>query len=114
VNLHIQHKHKHPIAESFFFGVSYALGALGCLFPLFLVVVTQALSAESMVVGISYIVAYFLGLCLMMLLVIVGTMYSKKMIQRYIRSVLPYMNNFTAIILILAGIYIIRYQLILF
>lgn len=112
-SMHINHKHKHPIMESFLFGISYAIGALWCLFPLFLVVVTQALAAPSSLTWASYIVAYFLWISLMMLIVIVGTMRSRNIIHKYLRKILPYMNTITWIVLILAGAYIIRYQMVL-
>lgn len=47
--------------EAFFFGIAYAIGALGCLFPLFLIVATQAFAAPSMPEGASYFLAYFAG-----------------------------------------------------
>ena len=62
VNIHMnQKKHENEVKEAFFFGIAYAIGALGCLFPLFLVVATQAFSEPNSALGVSYIVAYFVG-----------------------------------------------------
>ncbi|MCC5908170.1 MAG: hypothetical protein JJU13_18285 [Balneolaceae bacterium] len=53
-------------AEAFIFGIAYAIGALGCLFPLFLIVATQAMAAPTATEGATYILAYFLGISGMM------------------------------------------------
>ena len=47
-----QNKHSSSEAwEAFVFGIAYAIGALGCLFPLFLIVATQAMAAKSLLLG---------------------------------------------------------------
>lgn len=98
----------------FFFGIAYAIGALGCLFPLFLVVATQALAEENVLLGGSYILAYFLGFALMMIVAILLATFAQKMLRKYLRKILPHMERATGFILILAGMYVIYYQLILF
>lgn len=105
---------KSEIKEAFAFGIAYAIGALGCLFPLFLIVVTQALTASSAMVGSTYILAYFFGMGGMMVFVILLAIFFKQFLVKSLRSVLPFMNQITGILLVLAGIYIIQYQLILF
>lgn len=100
--------------EAILFGAAYGIGALGCLFPLFLVVVTQALGAPSVWLGASYLLAYVVGLGGTMVAVILLTAISKDRVMRLIRSILPYMERVTGGFLILAGIYIIYYQLVLF
>lgn len=114
LNIHLkQKKHDSEIAEAFFFGVAYAIGALGCLFPLFLVVTTQALSAPSIIIGGSYIIAYFLGMSVLMIATILLSIFAKDYLMRQLRLILPHMNKISGILLILAGIYIIQYQLVL-
>lgn len=100
--------------EAFYFGLAYAIGALGCLFPLFLVVTTQALAAENALLGVTYILAYFLGISSMMILVISLATFAKEFLVKNLRRVLPYMERLTAIMLFIAGLYIINYQLALF
>ncbi|MGM0507483.1 MAG: cytochrome c biogenesis CcdA family protein [Bacteroidota bacterium] len=100
--------------EAILFGAAYGIGALGCLFPLFLVVVTQALGAPSVWMGASYLLAYVIGLCGTMVAVILLTAYSKDRVMSLLRSILPYMERVTGGLLILAGIYIIYYQMVLF
>lgn len=104
---------KSEIKEAFAFGVAYAIGALGCLFPLFLIVVTQAITAPTAIEGGTYILAYFVGMGGMMVVVILLSIFFKQFLMKSLRKILPYMNQLTGILLVLAGIYIIQYQLVL-
>ena len=101
------------IGEAFFFGVAYAIGALGCLFPLFLVVATQALAAPTVWLGSSYIFAYFFGISLMMITAILLSSFARDFFMKYLRKLLPQMERITGALLVLAGIYVIYYQMIL-
>ena len=115
VNIHMNQKeYTSEVKESFFFGVAYAIGALGCLFPLFLVVATQSLSEPDTLVGIGYIVAYFIGISLLMIITIVSSIFAKDFINRNIRTILPHMQKISAVFMLVAGTYIIYYQAALF
>ncbi len=100
--------------EAFIFGIGYAIGALGCLFPLFLIVATQAMAAETVWEGSSYILAYFAGISGMMILTILLAIFAKDFLLKNLRKILPYMEKVTAILLIIAGVYVIYYQMALF
>ncbi|MEX2604683.1 MAG: cytochrome c biogenesis protein CcdA [Gracilimonas sp.] len=112
VNINQRHQ-KSETREAFLFGIGYAIGALGCLFPLFLVVATQAIAAPSTLLGVSYILAYFIGISLMMILAILLSTFAKDFFMKYLRKILPHMNQITGALLIVAGIYVIYYQMIL-
>ncbi len=105
---------KTEAVEAFVFGIGYAIGALGCLFPLFLIVATQAMAAESEWEGSSYILAYFAGISGMMILTILLAIFAKNFLLKNLRKILPYMEKITAVLLIIAGIYVIYYQMALF
>lgn len=100
--------------EAFWFGIAYAIGALGCLFPLFLVVVLQVITAPTILIGTSYLVAYFAGMSLLLLLVIIMAVFAKDFLMKHLRKALPHLQKISGVLLIVAGIYIIQYQLILF
>ena len=104
---------KSEIWEAFVFGVAYAIGALGCLFPLFLIVATQALAAPSLLLGGSYIFAYFLGISLMMITAILLSTFARNLFMKYLRKILPRMEIITGVLLVFAGGYVIYYQMIL-
>lgn len=99
--------------EAFVFGIAYAIGALGCLFPLFLVVATQAMAAPSIWMGASYIGAYFVGISGMMITTILLSTFAKDMLMKYLQKILPHMVRITGGLLILAGTYVIYYQSVL-
>jgi cytochrome c-type biogenesis protein len=98
------------IAEAFVFGIAYAIGALGCLFPLFLVVATQAMAAPSPWTGAGYFAAYFGGMSLMMIGAILLSVLARDFMMKYLRKILPYMEIVTGWLLIVAGGYVIYYQ----
>lgn len=102
--------HKTEVIEAFVFGIAYAIGALGCLFPLFLIVATQAMAAPSAWLGASYIGAYFLGISGMMIATILLSTFAKNWLMKYLRKILPHMEQITGGLLILAGAYVIYYQ----
>jgi hypothetical protein len=43
-----------------------------------------------------------------------GSIFAKDFISKKINSILPYMQKISAILLIIAGIYIVSYQMVLF
>ncbi|PAU94769.1 hypothetical protein CK503_04655 [Aliifodinibius salipaludis] len=96
--------------EAFVFGIAYAIGALGCLFPLFLVVATQAMAAPTVWLGASYVGAYFVGISGMMVGAILLSVFAKDLLMKYLRKILPHMERITGGLLILAGLYVIYYQ----
>jgi cytochrome c-type biogenesis protein len=98
------------VAEAFVFGIAYAIGALGCLFPLFLVVATQAMAAPSPWTGAGYFAAYFGGMSLMMIGAILLSVLARDFMMKYLRKILPYMEIVTGWLLIFAGGYVIYYQ----
>ncbi len=104
---------KSEIAEAFVFGVAYAIGALGCLFPLFLVVATQAIAAPSAWTGAGYFAAYFSGMSLMMIGAILLSVLARDFLMKYLRKILPHMEMVTGWLLIVAGGYVIYYQKVL-
>ena len=101
---------KSEVAEAFVFGLAYAIGALGCLFPLFLIVATQAMAAPSSWTGVGYFAAYFGGMSLMMIGTILMSVLARDIMMKYLRKILPHMEKVTGWLLIVAGGYVIYYQ----
>jgi len=96
--------------EAFLFGIAYGLGALGCLFPLFLVVATSALAAPTVAEGSLYLLAYFLGMSIFTIIFAFLAIFAQRFLRQRMRTILPYITRASGILLILAGIYIIAYQ----
>lgn len=105
---------KSLVSQAFAFGLTYAIWALWCLFPLFLVVITQALAAPTRFDTVSVVMMYFVWMASILLFLIMWTMLFRWYVQTMLRRILPKMNLFTAVLVIIAGIYIIWYQYALF
>ena len=101
---------KSETAEAIVFGIAYAIGALGCLFPLFLIVATQAMAAPSALTGVGYIASYFSGMSMMMIGAILLSVLARDVMMKYLRKILPHMEKVTGWLLIVAGGYVIYYQ----
>jgi cytochrome c-type biogenesis protein len=109
LNIHGSYRtFKNESANAFVFGTAYGLGALGCLFPLFLVVATTAVSAG--MAGSAYIFAYAFGMAIFMLLFYIMALFAKQHMQRSLSTILPYVGPVGGSVVILAGVYIIWYQ----
>lgn len=113
-NFSLNLKHKIPISNAYAFGIAYGIGALGCTFPLFLTVVLQGVVDDMIINGIISLLAYILGISLMMVVVTVLTAFAKEFIEQKIAQILPYILKLSALILILAGGYMVYYQWMLY
>ena len=95
---------------AFIFGIAYGVAALGCVFPLFLTVVISGLSYGFMG-GLFMILAYILGMSVLMVAVTTASAVASKALQRWMRKVIPVVVKITSVILVIAGIYMIWYQM---
>lgn len=92
------------------FGAGYGIASLGCTLPIFLVVVTQALTADGFASAIAVFLAYGLGMGAVLLVLSLAVALGKNVIVRGLRRVIPYVRTIGALGLILAGGYLIYYQ----
>lgn len=94
----------------FLYGVSYSIVALGCTWPFFLMVINQAASG-GVLKGLVQFAAYSLGMSLLMVALAVVTALYKGFVYKHLRAILVPVRRTSALILILAGGYIVYYQL---
>jgi cytochrome c biogenesis protein CcdA len=92
------------------FGAGYGIASLGCTLPIFLVAVTQALAAGGILGGIAVFVAYGLGMGVVLLALSLAVSTGKSIIVRGLQSLVPHVRTIGAVGLILAGSYLIYYQ----
>lgn len=92
------------------FGAGYGIASLGCTLPIFLVVVTQALAAGGVLGGIAVFLAYGLGMGAVLAALSVAVATGKTVIVRALRELVPHVRTVGALGLILAGSYLIYYQ----
>lgn len=95
----------------YLFGVAYALGSLGCTLPIFIIVVSQALSLGSFSLGMLTFLVFSSGAVLLMVAASVGATVSKTIVSNYLRVLMPVINKVSPIIIILAGAYLIYFQI---
>ena len=91
------------------YGVAYAVASLSCTLPVFLVVV-----GTSLVAGpgrLLVFVAYGLGMGLVLMAVAVSAVLFQGALARYLRKVVPYVQQISALLLVVAGIYLVTTDL---
>lgn len=105
---------KNEKAGIYLFGIVYAIGSLGCVFPIFLSIVIQGIAADSFLDGAYTILTYVLGMSIIMITITTLTFATKYLILKKIEKILPYVKKLSAIVLVFAGAYMIYYQYFLF
>ena len=99
------------LAFYYFYGVGYAITSCGCTLPIFAAVLTYALS-NSLSNGLLIFGAYAWGMTVMMLALSLLTVYSKALLQHYLKLLLPAIQRLAGLVMIIAGGYLIYEQLI--
>jgi len=95
---------------AFLFGIAYALASLGCTLPVFLVVVGTSLTAASVTGNAAMFFSYAAGMAVVLMTVSLSAALVKGAVTESLRGVLPYVHRIGAVMLILAGLYLIWYQ----
>jgi cytochrome c biogenesis protein CcdA len=106
-------KKKSSFVSFFLFGIGYAIASLSCTLPIFLLVVFQGLSAGGIGEGSIVFLAYALGMGGVMTVISFAINLSNQTFIRWLRKLTPKMNFITSILLIMAGSYLIYYNLII-
>lgn len=101
---------KEPSARHFFgFGVLFALAALGCTAPIFIGITLTALSSGGFA-GAATVFSGYAGGMIGMFVVMTGLIaLAKEETARQIRSLIPYVERASAVLLIVAGGYMLYY-----
>jgi len=93
------------------FGVGYALASLSCTLPIFIMLLSSAITLGNFFDSVIVFIMYSIGMSLFMLAVTIMIASAKMVVVNYIRGALRYMKKISAIVVIFAGAYIIYYQL---
>ncbi len=111
------------ITSMFLFGVSYAIASLGCTLAPFIGQVANSFSRVETTDGASTLVAedasfiqrfgsslsYGIGMALLATVLTLAVGFGKKGIVNRFRTVLPYINRISAVILLVVGTYVALY-----
>ena len=96
--------------SSYLYGMGYAVGSIGCVFPIFFVWVVQPL-LQGFVGGVVNFFAYASVMALMMIALSLVMSVSKEFVQRHLRPLMRYVHKAAAVVMIGAGAYLIYYNL---
>lgn len=101
--------HDANIKGFFVFGIAYALAALSCSFPVFLIVVVSSITVEGYAAGLLQFVYYGLGMGFVILVITLTSALFKETVSRWLRRAVPIVARLNGLLLIFAGGYIIYY-----
>jgi cytochrome c-type biogenesis protein len=93
----------------FLFGFAYALASLGCTFPLFLSVVLGGFATGNPGQGALALVAYALGMAFVMIAITMALAVSQEGATRFIRKTVPIISKAAAVVMLMAGSYIVYF-----
>lgn len=95
----------------FAYGLAYGLASLSCTLPIFLAVVGSALARSGFLAAALQFVLYAAGMGLVISTLTLGVALFKQGAVRWARRALPYVQTLSAVLLLVAGAYIIYYWL---
>jgi len=97
------------LLSMFLFGVSYAVASLSCTLGPFLAVTSTTFRNESYLSGVMVFVLYGLGMGIVVSVLTLAVALAKDGLVSKFRSLLPKMNTFAGVFLIIAGAYVAYY-----
>lgn len=98
----------------FLFGIAFGAASLSCTLPIFLTVVGSAFAGGGLASSLASFVSYALGMGLVVLaLTLSAALFKEGLLTRRIRALMPHLHTVAAVLLVLAGGYIVYYWLIL-
>lgn len=95
---------------AFLFGIAYALASLSCTLPIFLVIVGTSLTAAGAIGNVAMFFSYAAGMAVVLMAVSLSAALVKGAVTEWLHGLLPYVHRIGAVMLILAGLYLIWYQ----
>lgn len=93
------------------YGVAYALASLGCTLPVFLSVVATSFQLHGAVAATGQFMLFGLGMGIVLTAVTIATAFVGHGLTRRLRALAPHARLMTAILMWLAGAYVLYYWL---
>ncbi len=97
------------LRSMFLFGVSYAVASLSCTLPVFLAVISGTFRRENFGSGVSVFLAYALGMGLVLMVLTVAIALARQGLVRSFRRAMRHIQVVSALLLIVAGVYVAYY-----
>lgn len=96
----------------FLYGLAYAICSLSCTLPIFLIVVGSAATSGSLAAGFAQFISYAAGMgSVIFALTASMAMVKEGVLVAGLRRLFPYMHYASAVLVLLAGAYLIYYWL---
>jgi cytochrome c biogenesis protein CcdA len=93
----------------YLYGLGYGAASMSCSFPIFVLLVLQSASVNGFISILSMFLAYGFGAASILVPLSIAVTYSKELLYRRLMAVLPHVKKINALILLLAGAYMIFY-----
>lgn len=93
----------------FLFGLAYGAASLSCTLPAFLAVLGSGIATDRMASGAGRFLGYGLGMASVLVALTLALAFFKAGLVRWLRGAQPYVQRVSAILLMLAGAYVIFY-----
>lgn len=97
------------LSSMFLYGISYAIASLSCTIGVFISIVSTTLDDGDALASIATFIAYALGMGATLAVLTVGVALARTGVLRTFRRLLPHMQRISAVLLVLAGIFVIYY-----
>ncbi len=95
----------------FTFGLAYGTASLSCTLPIFLAVIGGTFTAETFLDSVWQFVLYGLGMGSVILALTIGMALFKGAMTGVLRKALPHIGTISAVMLLIAGTFIVYYWL---
>jgi cytochrome c biogenesis protein CcdA len=93
----------------FLFGVAYGLASLSCTLPVFFAVVGSSLASGAFLAGVGRFLGFALGMAAVLMALTLALAFFKQSLVKWLRRAVPYVRLASAVLLVMAGAYIIFY-----
>lgn len=95
----------------FLFGLAYGAASLSCTLPVFLAVIGSSVVAGSYLAGTGQFLSFGFGMAAVLMALTLALAFFKQGLVKWLRGAVPYVQLASAVLLVLAGVYIIYYWL---
>jgi cytochrome c-type biogenesis protein len=95
----------------FLFGLGYGAASLSCTLPAFLAVVGNSLASSGVLAGAGRFFGFALGMAAVLVTLTLALAFFQHGLVRWLRKAVPYVRLASAVLLVLAGAYVIFYWL---
>src|SRR3989338_4071344 len=108
-----ENKFQNKYLSFFLYGMGFALASLGCTLPIFLAIVAASVKMHGILNGMMVFAVFAAGMSIFMVAFTIAVALSKKIVEVTLRKWLPYVYKLGAIIVILAGFYLMYNQIVI-